>query len=154
MDDRRKLIEKILEDIHTIKHEIATELHFFSAGIQITHPQWLVLHLVKKSGTINIKDLANLLDTSSSAATQIVGGLVNKGLLLRKRNPDDRRTLKIELSEKFKKQFDSIKNRSFKTLSSLFDVLNDNELLKYCELSDKIAGKILLKEQTGKVKNK
>jgi len=154
MDDRRKLIEKILEDIHAIKHEIAAELHFFSTGIQITHPQWLVLHLVKINGTINIKDLANLLDTTSSAATQIVNGLVNKGLLLRKRNPDDRRTLKIGLSEKFKNQFDSIKNKSFKTLSSLFDVLDNDELLKYCELNDKITGNILLKEQIRKKKNK
>ena len=154
MDDRRKLIEKILEDIHAIRHEIAAEIRFFSANIQITHSQWLVLHLVKSSGTINIKDLASLLDTTSSAATQIVNGLVNKGLLLRKRNPDDRRTLKIGLSEKFKNKFDSIKDKSFKTLSSLFDVLDDDELLKYCELNNKITGKILLKEQIGKRKNK
>ncbi|MDD5622245.1 MAG: MarR family transcriptional regulator [Actinomycetota bacterium] len=154
MNDRRKLIEKILEDIRAIKHEISAELHFFSAGIRITHPQWLVLRLVKSNGTINIKDLANLLDTTSSATTQIVNGLVNKGLLLRKRNPDDRRTLKIELSEKFKNQFDSIKNKSFKTLSLLFDALDDDELLKYCELNDKIIGNILLKEQIRKKKNK
>ncbi len=154
MNDRRKLIEKIIENIHVIKHEIIAGIHFFFADIQITHSQWLVLHLVKRNGTISIKDLANLLDTTSSAATQIVNGLVNKGLLLRKRNPDDRRTLKIELSEKFKNQFDSIKNKSFKTLSLLFDVLDDDELLKYCELNDKIAGKILLKEKIGKRKNK
>ena len=136
------------------KQSQKNEIHLFSPDIQITHSQWLVLHLVKRNGTINIKDLANLLDTTSSAATQIVDGLVNKGLLLRKRNPDDRRTLKIELSEKFKNQFESIKNKSFKILSLIFSVLDDDELLKYCELSDKIAGKILLKEKIGKRKNK
>lgn len=150
MDDRKKLIEKITENIFAIKHKIAAEIHFFFDEIQITHSQWLVLHLVKRNGTISIKDLANLLDITSSAATQIVDGLVDKGLLLRKRNPDDRRTLKIELSEKFKNQFDSIKNKSFKTLSLLFDALNDDELLKYCELNDKIAGKISLKERIRK----
>ena len=154
MNNRRKSIERILENIHTIKHEIASEIHLFSPDIQITHSQWLVLHLVKRNVTINIKDLANLLDTTSSAVTQIVDGLVNKGLLLRKRNSDDRRTLKIELSEKFKNQFESIKNKSFKTLSLIFSVLDDDELLKYCELNDKIASKILLKEQIEKRKNK
>jgi len=153
MDDRRKLVEKIIENIFAIKHKIAAEIHFFFDEIQITHSQWLVLHLVKKNGTISIKDLANLLDITSSAATQIVDGLVDKGLLIRKRNPDDRRTLKIELSEKFKNQFDSIKNKSFKTLSLLFDALNDDELLKYCELNDKIVSKISLKEQIRKRKN-
>ena len=154
MNDRRKLIEKIIENIHAIKHKMTAEIHFFFVDIQITHSQWLVLHLVKRNGTISIKDLANLLDITSSAVTQIVEGLVNKGLLLRKRNPDDRRTLKIELSKKFKNQFDSIKNKSFKTLSLLFDALDDDELLKYCELNDKIASKILLKEQIEKRKNK
>jgi DNA-binding MarR family transcriptional regulator len=153
MDDRRKLIEKIIENIYAIKHKIAAEIHFLFAEIQITHSQWLVLKLVKKNKIIRIKDLANLLDITSSAATQIVDGLVDKGLLMRKRNPDDRRTLKIELSEKSKNQFDLIKNKSFKTLSSLFDVLDNDELLKYCELSDKIASKILLKEQIRKRKN-
>ncbi|MBE3093877.1 MAG: MarR family transcriptional regulator [Actinobacteria bacterium] len=149
-NDRKKLIEKILENINAIKREIATEMHIFFNEISITHSQWIVLYFVKKNRNINIKDLANLLDTTSSAATQIVDGLVNKGLLSRRRNPDDRRTLKIELSEKSKNQFDSIKNKSFKMLSSLFDVLDNDELLKYCELNNKIASKILLKTQERK----
>ena len=147
---RKKLIEKILENINAIKREIATEMHIFFNEISITHSQWIVLYFVKKNRNINIKDLANLLDTTSSAATQIVDGLVNKGLLSRRRNPDDRRTLKIELSEKSKNQFDSIKNKSFKMLSSLFDVLDNDELSKYCELNNKIASKILLKTQERK----
>ena len=149
-NDRKKLIEKILENINAIKREIATEMHIFFNEISITHSQWIVLHFVKKNRNINIKDLANLLDITSSAATQIVDSLVNKGLLLRRRNLNDRRTLKIELSEKSKNQFDSIKNKSFKTLSSLFDVLDNDELSKYCELNNKIASKILLKTQERK----
>ena len=149
-NDRKKLIEKILENINAIKREIATEMHIFFNEKSITHSQWTVLYFVKKNRNINIKDLANLLDTTSSAATQIVDGLVNKGLLSRRRNPDDRRTLKIELSEKSKNQFDSIKNKSFKMLSSLFDVLDNDELSKYCELNNKIASKILLKTQERK----
>jgi len=149
-NDRKKLIEKILDNINAIKREIATEMHIFFNEISITHPQWIVLHFVKKNRNINIKDLANLLDITSSAATQIVDSLVNKGLLLRRRNPDDRRTLKIELSEKSKNQFDSIKNKSFKILSSLFDVLGNDELSKYCELNNKIASEILLKTQERK----
>jgi DNA-binding MarR family transcriptional regulator len=150
MDDRRKLIEKIIENIYAIKHKIAAEIHFFFEETQITQSQWSILHLVKKNKIISIKDLANLRDITSSAATQIVDGLVDKGLLMRKRNPDDRRTLKIELSEKSKNQFDSIKHKSFKTLYSLFNVLDNDELLKYCELNDKIVSKILLKTQERK----
>jgi DNA-binding MarR family transcriptional regulator len=110
--------------------------------MQITHPQWIVLHHVKKSGMINIKDLAKHLGTTSSAATQIVEGLVKKELLLRKRNEEDRRILNIELSAIAISKFDSIKNASFNTLSALFDVLDDKELQDYRDLNKKIASRI------------
>ena len=48
--------------------------------MQITHPQWIVLHHVEKSRITNIKYLADALMITSSAATQIVDGLVKKGL--------------------------------------------------------------------------
>ena len=145
MDNRRNLIEKIINSIYAIRHKIAVEMHFSVNGMQVTHSQLFVLHLVKKHKNISIKNLADLLEITSSAVTQIVDGLVNNGLLMRKRNPNDRRTSKIELSEKFKNQFDSIKNKSFKTVLSLFNALDNDELSKYCELNDKIAGKILLR---------
>jgi DNA-binding MarR family transcriptional regulator len=142
MEDRRKLIEKAVESIYAIKKKIGVEMHLHFNTMRITHSQWIVLHLVKNKVNISIKDIAGLLGTSSSAATQVVNILVNKGFLFRKRNPDDRRTLKIALTEKSNAEFDSIKNKSFSILSSLFDTLDDYELLKYCELSSKITGSI------------
>jgi DNA-binding MarR family transcriptional regulator len=142
MNDRRKLIEKSVENIYAIRKKIVGEMHLHFGTMQITHSQWVVLHLVKKNADISIKDIAGLLGITSSATTQIVNTLVNKGCLFRKRNPDDRRVLKVALTEKSTTQLDSVKNKSFDTLSSLFDVLDDDELLKYCVLSSKITGNI------------
>ena len=142
MEDRRKLIEKSIESIYAIRNKIVSEMHQSFGALQITHSQWIVLRLIKMNGNISIKNLAGLLGTTSSATTQIVDSLVSKELLFRKRNPDDRRVLKVTLTDKSTIQFDSIKNKSFHTLSSLFDVLDDRELLKYCELSSKITGGI------------
>ncbi len=142
MDNRRKTIEEITEALYSIRRRIASEMHLLSDEMQITHPQWIVLHYVRKNGIINIKDLANLLAITSSAVTQIVDGLVKKGLLLRKRNKEDRRLLNIELSVKARDKFDSIKSASFNTLSSLFDALDDEELRNYRDLNNKIASRI------------
>ena len=142
MEDRRKLIEKSIESIYSIRNKIVSEMHQSFGVLQITHSQWIVLRLIKMNGNISIKNLAGLLGTTSSATTQIVDSLVSKELLFRKRNPDDRRVLKVTLTEKSTIQFDSIKNKSFHTLSSLFDVLDDEELLRYCELSSKITSSI------------
>jgi MarR family transcriptional regulator, organic hydroperoxide resistance regulator len=146
MDTRRKQIEEIAESFYSIRRKISVEMHFYFDQEHITPSQWLVLHLAKKHKNMSIKDLASLLEITSSAVTQIVDVLVNKGLLLRKSKPGDRRTLELELSEKSKKQFESIKSKSVNTIASLFDVLDDDELSKYLELSTKIAGKILLKQ--------
>ena len=142
MKNRRKIVEEITEDLYSIRRKIASEMRHLFDEMQITHPQWIVVHHVKKSGMINIKDLANLLGITSSAATQIVDGLVKKGLLIRKRNKEDRRILNIELSEKAINKFDSIKSASFNTLSALFDVLDDKELQDYRDLNNKIASRI------------
>src|SRR5665647_589805 len=121
-------------------------MHLYFNVMQITHSQWMVLQLVnknvKKNVNTSIKDLAGILGITSSATTQIVDSLVNKELLFRKRNPDDRRVIKVALTEKSGVQLDSLKSKSFSTLSSLFDALDDDELLKYCELSNKITGSI------------
>ena len=52
----------------------------------------------------------------------------------------------MELSDKSKKQFYSIKGKSINALSTLFDSLDNEELQKYNDLSVKIAKRILLKK--------
>ena len=142
MENRRKIVEEITEGLYSIRRKMASEMHCLSNEMQITHPQWVVLHYVKKSGMISIKDLANLLGITSSASTQIVDGLVKKELLLRERNTEDRRILDIKLSDKAISKFNSIKSASLNTLSALFDVLDDKELQDYRDLNNKIASRI------------
>lgn len=153
MENRRKIVEEITESLYLIKRKIASEMHHLSDEGQITHPQWVILHHVRKSKMINIKDLANLLGVTSSAATQIVDGLVKKELLLRKRNKEDRRILNIELSGKAINKFDSIKSARFDTLSALFNVLDDDELQDYRDLNNKITSRIPNKRATQKEKD-
>ena len=123
-------------------------LFFKEAGI--THSQMAVLRILKKNGNMNIKDIAGILGITSSATTQIVDELVKKDFLSRKRNPDDRRTVNLTLSPKAIIQLDLIKNRSFNELHSLFEVLNDDELLDYHKLNNKILGSKPESSRSGK----
>ncbi len=137
MENRIKLIENIFENIYAVKQKIASEMNMSFDEMQLTHSRWLVLNSIRKNNSINIKDLAELLDISSSATTQIVDGLVSKGFLSRKRSKADRRVLEIALSRRSANQL----KRSMKKISLIFNVLNDDELAKYCELNSKIAGR-------------
>lgn len=137
MENRRRLIETIFENFYAIRQKIASGLNMSIDEMQLTYSQWLVLNLVRKNNSINITYLAELLDITSSASTQIVDGLVHKGLLSRKRSRADRRVQEIALSRRSVNQL----QRGMKKISLIFDVLDDDELLKYCELNNKVAGK-------------
>ena len=142
MVDRKKIIEEITESLYLIKRKVASDMHFLFHEMQITHPQWIVLQQVRKKGMISIKYLSHVLQMTSSAATQIVNGLVKKGLLVRKRNKEDRRMLNIELSETAYNQFELMKDRRVSAVTTLFDSLDDEDLIKYLEINKKIAEKI------------
>ena len=139
-EDRKKLIEKTIENIYAIKRRIMTEMHVLFSEAEITHSQMAVFRILQKNKNINIKDIAAMLGITSSGTTQIVNELVKKGFILRKRDPDDRRTVNLTFSEKATHQFDLIKNEGFKELYSLFEVLSDDELLEYNKLDNKIIG--------------
>jgi DNA-binding MarR family transcriptional regulator len=135
--ERKKILENIFEDLYTIRQKLASELNLPLYKIHITYSQWLVLNLLGTNNSLSIKDIAAFLDITSSAATQIVDGLVNRGLVSRKRSKEDRRILNIALS---KKSVEHLK-KFFDKASLIFDVLDNNELMQYCRLNNKIAGK-------------
>jgi DNA-binding MarR family transcriptional regulator len=112
-------------------------MHLPLKKIPITYSQWQVLNLVRKHDGMNIKHLAGLLDITSSAATQIVDGLVKKGFLSRSRCKVDRRIQEIALSKRSVMQLE----RSMQKICPIFEVLEDDELIDYCRLTAKIAGR-------------
>jgi DNA-binding MarR family transcriptional regulator len=137
MEKRNHIIEKIFENIYIIRQKIASEMNLPLNEISLTYSQWQVLNHVRKNRSINIKELAGLLDITSSAATQIVDGLVNKGFLSRRRSKTDRRVLEIELSRKSMMRL----KKSMDKICPIFSVLDDDELIEYCQLTAKLAGR-------------
>ena len=143
--NRDKIIEKIVEDYCIIERMITKKTHLFSGKIKITPSQFRLLCLIEENKPMSIKDLAKKFGTSRSATTQTVNKLVNIGSLSRRRNPSDRRLVKIEMSNKFKKQFHSIKKKRINALSTIFNNLDDKEIRKYKILNVKIAKSYLLR---------
>jgi len=143
MIDRRSRIEGLIQNFHTIRHRLLTGTYILSAKNQIPNSQWMVLRIVYQNEGIGVKELSRMLGISSSAATQLVDSLVKKGHLVREQSPEDRRALKIRPSKKTKELIDISNTQALGKVYSLFDVLSDEELQKYCDLSKKVADKML-----------
>ena len=145
MLDRKRKIENLLEDFRAVQHRMVKAGQAFSNELKITPTQFILLHIVSDNEGMSIKELASIMSMTSSAATQQVDNLVRKGYLIREGSIEDRRTLRISLADKAKKQLDALKVQHLEKMYSVYNVLTDEEFLTYCELNEKIANQLLEK---------
>jgi DNA-binding MarR family transcriptional regulator len=152
MTNRKKIIENLLQNMHAMRHKLMVG-YTAKKEVVITPSQGFVLRFVVKNSSANVKAIAQALNITSSAATQLVDGLVDKGYLVRKNNPDDRRIIILLLSEKAKKLFKEFKEQGLQKMTALFDVFTDGELIQYATLNKKITDSIINNGDLKKFKN-
>jgi len=143
MAGRKENIEKIMENMHTIRHRIACRSFKSSAHMPATQSQWRVLGIVMKKGEASVKEIAETLGITSSAATQLIDGLVNKKFITRQYNSKDRRVQILRLSPSHKARMKKMKEFMAKEFTEMFEALTDEELQTYAELNHKISSKLL-----------
>jgi len=68
--------------------------------LSLTYPQYLVLSVLWEADDQTISGIAARLDLESSTITPLVKRLEEAGHVVRKRNPDDERQVKVLLTEK------------------------------------------------------
>jgi DNA-binding MarR family transcriptional regulator len=150
MQDRENTIREIARQFRALKHKMMSVTCFDNEKFHITPAQWHILFLVKEHDGISSKDIAKSQNISSSAATQLIDGLVSKNFLVREYDLDDRRVLKIHLSQTTKKFVDDMKTQSHARLNTIFECLSDDELQDYLVLNGKIVNRYLEEENCQK----
>jgi DNA-binding MarR family transcriptional regulator len=68
------------------------------AGMGITYPQYLLLMVLWQDGPRTIGEIALRLKLPANGITPVIDRLEKAGLLVRRRNPDDRRIISIHLT--------------------------------------------------------
>ena len=95
----------------------------------------------KKRGP-TVKELAQALMVSSSAITQAIDGLVEKGYLIRETHSRDRRVTVILLSPQMQQKLTEFKKLFATQSAPLFEALTEEELMEYHRLNKKIVDAI------------
>ncbi len=140
--ERKQYIESIVESMHAIKHKLVACTKKSAASDNkpgITHSQWAVLAIVTKKESVGVKEIAQTLGVTSSAATQLTDELVKNGYIIRKESEEDRRALFLELSPLCKKHMQDMRTRRMEQFTKMFAHLSDEELTQYATLNKKIA---------------
>jgi len=97
---KRKLLTRVAEVMEEVSrsgpHTVSQE--WFT--LDLTMPQMRAVFLLVQSGPMRMSDLATSLDISLSRATGLIDKLVEKDLVKRWTDPDDRRSVLCNLTDK------------------------------------------------------
>ncbi len=106
MSNQSEEIEKYVSELNsvilhlTIRFRHAVPELAMEAGL--SPPQAMFLLLLHETDTITMGDLSKYLGTTQGVATRMVDRLVEKGMVQRKGDPNDRRVVLVSLSRKGK----------------------------------------------------
>lgn len=137
--ERKKTIESIVRHLDFIMKNMKKKKDDASEPFCINRSQWLVLDLIENNEQTSIKAISEQLEVSSSAITQLVDDLVSKKYVIRKEDPNDRRSVQLSLSKEGKKQLKLMKKTRLKKMEQLFSPLNPSELKSYLKIHEKLA---------------
>jgi len=98
----------------------------------------LLFSIASKQEGISVKELAERTSVTPGAITQFVDGLVEMGLVMREGDLNDRRIVRLKLTELAKSQFEHFRKDYLTSASRVFDVLSNDEIKQLITLFDKI----------------
>lgn len=138
MRSRREKVKKLMEGFQSLRRTMAFRMPGSAKLPRITPSQWGALMMIGHGGKSTVKDVANALGISSSAATQLADGLVESGYVTREEHAKDRRSVTLTLSLKTKKQVERMKEQAARQFLKFFEVLDDREFDQLILLHKKI----------------
>ncbi len=121
-------ISKIIDLIRNLNKSMRHRFHDFMQDSGLTFPQLSVISTLTKNGELKVSVLSDKMGLSDSTVSGILDRLEQKNIIRRERNQDDRRVVKIALTEgsrKFCKDFHERKEEHF---SNLLKRLSEQEI--------------------------
>jgi DNA-binding MarR family transcriptional regulator len=144
MSDRKEKIEQLVENFQSLRRATALRSGLPKTP-SITPSQWVALRHVAQRGESTVKEVAHSLGITSSAATQLIDGLVRNQYVVRKANANDRRIVTLTLSKKSAARMERMKKDIIKKFLAIFRVLSDREFDQYVILNKKLVERFLKK---------
>jgi DNA-binding MarR family transcriptional regulator len=105
----------------------------------LTYPQYLVMLVLWEEKTASVKELGQRLALDSGTLTPLLKRLEHSGLVTRRRDPDDERVVRIELTPAGQKLRSKARNVPTELACRTgFDVTDDRELARLTRLREEL----------------
>ncbi|MBU0981609.1 MarR family transcriptional regulator [Patescibacteria group bacterium] len=103
-----------------------------------TKLQFIVLDLVKELEPIPVGELANRLKFSKSSMTQLINRLVKMSFVKRLRDPKDRRSVRLLMTEEGRKEYKKLRKKVMEQMQMTFGFLHEEDMDLLISLHKKI----------------
>ncbi|WP_294344414.1 MarR family transcriptional regulator [uncultured Clostridium sp.] len=110
----------------------------FAKGHPIPPSHMKVIFYLKGHDSASLSEIAKKLSISKSNMTPIIDKLVNEDFVTRYEDPNDRRVLRVKLSEKSISLLEGIKNCIIEQFASKLSTLNEEDLSELSSSADNV----------------
>ena len=130
---------KIHEWVFQLENRCMSQAGVGKAFGEFSFAQMRALKFVKAKGQVSITELANLLQVSAPSASTMVERLVERGVLVRKPDPDDRRRVIVTVSPDMVTITQQIEKDIFGAFVDLVEKVGPEIAADWCRVLDRIA---------------
>lgn len=136
-DTREDLLQKLLEMIRGVMRQVG---HGFMGNEPVLSPPQvrLLFTIASRQQGFPVTELAEKTGVTPGAVTQFVDALVEKGLVSREGDPDDRRVVRLKLSETARGRYEKLRKDYLESVTRVFGVLSDAELRQLIQIFSKV----------------
>jgi MarR family transcriptional regulator, organic hydroperoxide resistance regulator len=125
---KSQLIQEIVELERQVGRIIGQHAQIIWIDSGLTLTQLRSLFLIANKGSTNFRKLAEALGVTPSNVTGIVDRLVEQGLVSRTQNPEDRREMTLQATDKGQALVSNLKEVGIKHMTQILSVLSLEEL--------------------------
>jgi len=134
-------ISQIIDLNRNFNKALKHEFHGLMHDSGFTFPQISVISILSKNGKQKVSDISEKMGLSDSTVSGILDRLEQKGIIERKRNKEDRRVVKINLSkgsQEICQEFNRKRENYFAHLLKKLSEQEINDIIKGLEILNRI----------------
>jgi len=121
-------ISKIINLTRNFNKSMRHKFHYSMQVLGFTLPQLSVISILEKYGEQKVSELSLKMGLSDSTVSGILDRLEQKNIIKRKRTKDDRRVVKISLTQKSKEFCNDFRQKREEYFTQLLKKLSEQEI--------------------------
>ena len=136
-------LDDILGRLVRIVAEVRKRQHAVTKTHGVTMLQYTAIHELRKRGPLNITQLAEFLHLNQSTVSSLVDRMERDGLVRKLQSTQDRRSVKLRLTDKADDLAEAVPISPFDFFKTLLGSLDTNEVRLVAKMLGKVEGVLL-----------